>query len=328
MKIKRWTVPILGISALLLLLAFLTACGGAIDEAVEDTSDTDTEAVEDSAESETIADDDASATGSEEDSGELPPTPEPGSKVSPTRGTPAEGPSFATAVATPVPPANRTNSEITNSVGQIDLVLVIDATGSMATELNQLKASLSLLAAEISALPGEPALRYGLVIYRDQNKAESTELFALTDSWTAFTESLVSVTAVGGGDYPEALNNGLYQAIINMNWQSEADRLIILLGDAPPNPPTPDTPTLDQVTTLARETNITIHAIASDGIDDFGSAVFQQIAENNNGRFAYLTDRPEEAPAAATAVYSTANLPALLVEIITQTVNDLENNNP
>lgn len=322
MKTKRIIAPVFGISALLLLLAFLAACGGGADEAVQDTSETDTEAVESGAESEAISDDDPSATGSEEDSGELPPTPETGSKVSATRASPAQLAASDTAVATPTPPANRTNSETPTTINQIDLVLVIDATGSMAPELNQLKAGLDQMASDLFALPGEPLFRYGLVIYRDQNKGESTQRYALTESWAEFAENLMTVTAVGGGDYPEDVHTGLYQAVANMSWQPDAARLLILLGDAPPHLSPPDTHTLEEITAIAAERNITIYTIGSDGINDSGTAVFQQIAQNHNGRFIYLTDTPEDKPIAATAVYATTDLPTLLIDVIKETLNE------
>ncbi|MBK8903056.1 MAG: VWA domain-containing protein [Anaerolineaceae bacterium] len=322
MKIKRVVAPVLGISALLLLLVFLAACGGATDEAVEDTSDTDTGAVEDGAESETIADDAPSATGSEEDSGELPPTPETGSKVNTTRVSPTQLAASDTAVATAAPPTNRTNSETPDTISQIDLVLVIDATGSMAPELAQLKAGLDQVATEFSTLPGEPALRYGFVVYRDQDKGESTQLFALTDNWTLFAENLTSVTAVGGGNYSEDVQNGLYQAVANMHWQPAATKLLIVLGDAPPHQSIPDAPTIEETTLIAAERNITIYTIGSDGINEAGMAIFQQIAESHNGRFIYLTDMPEDMAPAATNAYATTDLPTLLVDIVTETLND------
>ncbi|MCC6605238.1 MAG: VWA domain-containing protein [Anaerolineae bacterium] len=320
MKPKRWVVPVFGISTLLALLLFLAACGGSADEAVQDTGDVDTEAVEDSAESETIADDDPSATGSEDDSGEIPPTPETGSKVSPTRVSPAQLSAVATAVAT-APPTNRTTTETANTSRQIDLVLVIDATGSMAPELSQLQAGLAEVATGFSTLPGAPTLRYGFVLYRDLDIGQSTQLFSLTDNWAQFAENLTAVTAVGGGDYPEDVNNGFYQAVASMNWQPEATKLMILLGDAPPHLASAAYPSLDETAVMATEHNITIYTIGSSGLGEGGIAAFQQLAQNHNGRFFYLAAMPGDVPAAVTAVYAITDLPTVLVDIVAETLN-------
>jgi hypothetical protein len=196
MKTKRWVVLVFGISTLLALLLFLAACGGSADEAVQDTGDVNTEAVEDSAESEAIADDVPSATGSEDDSGEFPPTPETGSKVSPTRVSPS--PTFcggSTAVAT-APPTNRTTAETAqhqqpNRFGPGDR-----RDRQHGPELSQLQAGLAAVAIRLSTLPGTPTLRYGLVLYRDLDNGESTQLFNLTDNWALFAENLTTVTAV------------------------------------------------------------------------------------------------------------------------------------
>jgi hypothetical protein len=320
MKTKRWVVLVFGISTLLALLLFLAACGGSADEAVQDTGDVNTEAVEDSAESETIADDVPSATGSEDDSGEFPPTPETGSKVSPTRVSPAQLSASTTAVAT-TPPTNRTTTETANTSRQIDLVLVIDVTGSMAPELSQLQAGLAAVAAGLSTLPGTPTLRYGLVLYRDLDNGESTQLFNLTDNWAQFAENLTTVTAVGGGDYPEDVNNGFYQAVTSMNWQPEATKLMILLGDAPPHLASAAYPSLDETAVMATEHNITIYTIGSSGLGEGGIAAFQQLAQNHNGRFFYLAAMPGDVPAEVTAVYAITDLPTVLVDIVTETVN-------
>lgn len=323
MKKKLFFATSFGLMVLFVLLVFLTACGGGTDEAVEDTSGTDTGAVEDGADTEAIADDNPSATGSEEDSGELPPTPETGSKVSATRITPAQVADTDTAVATTTPPANRINSENPSTGSTIDLVLVIDATGSMAPELNQLHASLDEVAAGFATLPGSPTLRFGYVIYRDKSKEESTQRFPLTDNWNLFAENLLTVTAVSGGDYPEDVTSGLYQAIANMNWQPDATKLLILLGDAPPQSGDQTAPTLPDTAALATERGITIYTIGSDGLDEAGTAVFQQIAQAHNGRYIYLTDTPEALPSDATTVYPITDLPTLLVDIVAEIADAL-----
>ena len=219
------------------------------------------------------------------------------------------------------PPANRITAETANPIRQIDLVLVIDATGSMAPELRQLQAGLAEAATGFSSLPGNPTLRYGLVLYRDLDKGESTQLFGLTNNWAQFAENLTAVTAVGGGDYPEDVNNGLYQAVTSMDWQSEATKLVILLGDAPPHSANSAYPSLDETAVIAMERSITIYTIGSSGLDVADAAAFQQLAQNHNGRFIYLADIPGDVPAEATAVYAPTDLPAVLVDIVAETLN-------
>lgn len=84
--------PLRLILFLSLFLLLLAACGGAdVDEAVENIGESDASDVDNTTDSETIEDENIDATGSEEDSGEIPPTPEPGSKVESPR-TPSDEP--------------------------------------------------------------------------------------------------------------------------------------------------------------------------------------------------------------------------------------------
>lgn len=307
---------------LVVLFLFLAACGGSVDEAVEDTSETDTGAIDDTTDSETIEDEEIDATGSEEDSGELPPPPDTGSKTDAPRATPNVIASGDTAVSTPTPPANRIDSGQTTPTRQLDLVFLLDATGSMADELNALQTSLDEIAAELAALSNNITLRYGFVTYRDQAKSDSVQLFNLTDDWGLFAENLMTVTAVGGGDYPENLNEGLFQAVNSMNWDSGAAHLLILLGDAPPHLNAEETVPLEETLLAAAEQNITIFTVGSDGLNETGAEIYQQIAEMGNGRFIFVSNNPENSQLNVSAIQPITNLTSVLVEIVLEVLDE------
>lgn len=319
---KRFGHTQIWLSLLVALLILLAACGGSSDEAVEDTSETDTGAVDDTTESEAIEDGDIGATGSEEDSGELPPAPNTGSKAEAPRVTPDLVANADTPVATLTPPANRSDSTQTAVARKLDVVLLLDATGSMADELNTLQTGLDDIADELTSLPDNITLRYGLVVYRDQGKSDSIQLFALTNDWDLFARNLMAVTAVGGGDYPEDLSGGLYQAVINMNWNPDADRLVILLGDAPPHLNTGETIPLEETLLMAVEQDITIFTVGSDGLNETGSAIYQQIAEVGNGRFVFVSNNPEISQTNAPVVQPVTSLTTVLIEIVLETLNE------
>ncbi|MCB0093631.1 MAG: VWA domain-containing protein, partial [Caldilineaceae bacterium] len=54
---------------------------------------------------------------------------------------------------------------------QLDLLFVVDATGSMDDEIAKLKSSMADVADQIDNLPERPDVRYGLVHYRDRGDA-------------------------------------------------------------------------------------------------------------------------------------------------------------
>jgi Mg-chelatase subunit ChlD len=298
----------------------LAACGGGADEAVEDTSETDTSAVDDTTDSEVIEDNGVEATGSEADSGELPPTPDSGGKVDTVRATPNAIANEDTAVISASPPTDRIDSSLPSASRQLDIVFLLDATGSMADELDTLKAGLGNIAA-LTSLPDSIALRYSFVVYRDQGKSDTGQLLELTDDWVLFARDLMTVTAVGGGDYPENLNEGLYQAITQTDWNPGADRLIILLGDAPPHQNLPGAIPYEESVSLGVEQNITIFTVGSDGLNESGVTIYQQIAQASNGRFIYISNYPENAQINATSVQPMSHLPAIIVDIVLEVLN-------
>ncbi|VAW34289.1 hypothetical protein MNBD_CHLOROFLEXI01-3874 [hydrothermal vent metagenome] len=303
----------------LLFLLFLAACGGGSDEAVEESTDTDSSAADEATDSEAVTDPGVEATGSEEDSGSLPPTPDPGSKVNATRVSTQGIAAAGTAVITPT---NRLEEQPV--ANQIDLVLLIDATGSMTQELSSLQAGLATIASQLNMLPESVTLRYGFVTYQDQTKTEDPKIFYLTDDWNLFAESLVEVTAVGGGDYAENLSEGLNLAVTGMNWQPDTTaKLIILLGDAPPHLDSSTVPSYEETSLLTQEQNIILFTIGSDGLDAQGEEIYQQIAQIGSGRYIFLTDELESQQSIAETVYRTADLATAITDILQEVVNEL-----
>jgi hypothetical protein len=119
---------------------------------------------------------------------------------------------------------------------KLDVLFLIDATGSMADEINQLTENIRAISAQIDALPAQPDVRFGLVTYRDRGDAYVTQTYDFTPNVEAFADLLAEVEADGGGDYPEDLNEGLSQAIHNVEWRVDGTvSLVFLVADAPPH---------------------------------------------------------------------------------------------
>jgi hypothetical protein len=96
---------------------------------------------------------------------------------------------------------------------RLDVLFLIDATGSMADEIAQLKDNIQAISAAIDALPSRPDVRLALTAYRDQNDAYVSRTFEFTPDVDAFEEALAEVHADGGGDYPEDLNEALSRSV-------------------------------------------------------------------------------------------------------------------
>ncbi|MGD9099850.1 MAG: vWA domain-containing protein [Anaerolineae bacterium] len=172
----------------------------------------------------------------------------------------------------------------------LDVLFLIDATGSMDDEINKLKASILQISAQIDALPSRPDVRFGMVTYRDRGDAYVTRVHDFTPDVHTFQTELERVRARGGGDYPESLNEALHHALWEVEWrEGEAVRLIFLVADAPPHLDYEQDFSYDNEMVEAVRRGIKIVSIASSGLDDQGEYIFRQLAQFTLGRFVFLT---------------------------------------
>ena len=173
---------------------------------------------------------------------------------------------------------------------QLDVLFLIDTTGSMGDEIDRLKDSVRSVADRISALPGDADLRLGMTLYRDRGDLFVTRTFDFTDSVDVFKAALAEVRAGGGGDTPEDLNAGLHEAVTRPSWRGDDTvKLVFLIADAPPHLDYHDGPDYADDLRAAARRGIKIMPIASSGLDDQGEYVFRQLAQITMARFTFLT---------------------------------------
>ncbi len=140
----------------------------------------------------------------------------------------------------------------------IDLVVTIDATGSMRPHIQFLRER--LIPSIRTELERFTKFRIGLVLYRDYMEEFLTRVYPFRNDWDSFARDLRAITVSGGGDIPEAVVEGLYVSANNYDYQA-ADRLIILIGDAPAHEIPRGRITREMVQKLAQEKSLDIHAI-------------------------------------------------------------------
>jgi Mg-chelatase subunit ChlD len=119
------------------------------------------------------------------------------------------------------------------SISDLDLVFVMDTTGSMRDELADLQSNLVGVIRILSRMAA--SLRVGFVAFKDTDAAYLTQEFPLSPMNDRNVERLVDfvqgLSALGGGDIPEPVNRALGRAL-EMPWRSEAQGRIIVIGDA------------------------------------------------------------------------------------------------
>lgn len=206
----------------------------------------------------------------------------------------------------------------------LDVLFLIDATGSMADEIAQVQNTIFDVAARIDALPGQPNTRYGMVTYRDRGDQFVTRSYEFTPHVEDFHRHLSTVSADGGGDTPESLNEALHDALHEVEWRGgESVQLIFLIADAPPHLDYPQDYSYAEEMEIAARRGIKIFPIASSGLDDQGEYIFRQIAQYTQGRFIFLTYAGPTNGGASGEVtthhvedYSVNNLDDLLVKLV------------
>lgn len=181
-------------------------------------------------------------------------------------------------------PTARTNGEPV----ALDVVFVIDTTGSMQDEIDAIKATLLDVTQRLRGLDREFDLRYGAVLYRDVGDDYVTASHPFTKDLVAFDAALRDVQAGGGGDGPESLNQALAVAVDGMAWRPTAAKVAFLIADAPPHLDYDHDIAYDRSLRAAVARGIRVHAVAASGLDPAGSVVFRQIAQWTRGEFVFV----------------------------------------
>jgi len=120
---------------------------------------------------------------------------------------------------------------------KIDVVFVLDTTGSMSGLIQTAKEKIWSIATTMASAQQAPEIRVGLVAYRDRGDAYVTRVVDLSADLDSVYGTLMDFQAQGGGDGPESVNKALYDAVHNMSWspQDQAYQVVFLVGDAPPH---------------------------------------------------------------------------------------------
>lgn len=208
---------------------------------------------------------------------------------------------------------------------RLDLLFLIDATGSMQDEIDKLKATLGDIADQIARLPEQPDVRYGLVAYRDRGDEFVVRAYDFTPDLGAFQRTMASLRAAGGGDDPESLNEALARALNDLSWRrDDTVRMILLVADAPPHLDYGEQFAYDDAMIAAVGRGIKIFPVGASGLSEEGEYIFRQLAQFTGGKFVFLTyahaGRPGSGPGAETdhdvANYSVDTLDRLVVRLV------------
>lgn len=172
-------------------------------------------------------------------------------------------------------------------VQKLDLMLVVDATGSMADELRFLKSELAAITNDLTTRHRDLDIRIGFSFYRDKGDQYVTRTRALGRDHDAAQQFLGQQQAGGGGDYPEAMQTALIRAA-NQDWRGDAVKTLLLVADAPPHDA--DIPLAWQAAEHLRQDRVHIVPVGASGVADNAEYIMRAMAAATQSRYTFLTD--------------------------------------
>ncbi len=172
--------------------------------------------------------------------------------------------------------------------GQLDLLFVVDATGSMSDEIEFLKVETAQIADTVAAKHPSIDIRFGLIVYRDEGDLYVTRGYGFGDL-KQFQAFLAQQQAGGGGDYPEAMHSALEDATKRLPWRTgNVARVAFLMADAPPHDDKVAA-TFDAVAAL-RDKQVRVYPVAASGVADLAELAMRGAAFMTLGRYLFLSD--------------------------------------
>lgn len=213
---------------------------------------------------------------------------------------------------------------------RLEVLFLLDATGSMGDEIAKIQRTIRSIAAQISDLSPRPELRLGLVAYRDYSDDYVTKVYDFTSDVEEFRGHLQDIQADGGGDEPEALTEAMRAAVNEVSWSADAVRLTFLVADAPPHIGQQSPSYLAEIRNAAAH-GVKFYPIAASNTSEQAEYVFRQMAQQTLGRFIFLTyqeGKSEGTPGDTTEMhvdpqaFTVDQLDAIVVEAVKREVNE------
>ncbi|MDB5202369.1 MAG: hypothetical protein JWQ27_1778 [Ferruginibacter sp.] len=169
---------------------------------------------------------------------------------------------------------------------KMQVVFALDATGSMRGLMDAAKDKIWSIANSLTQADPAPDIEVGIIFYRDRGDAFVTKLVPLTDSLDYVYKELMKMTAQGGGDGPESVNQGLFEAVTKFNWDTATSvyKTVFLIGDFPPHMDYKNDIPYQQTCQIARGKDIVLNTILM-GDNNDARKIWEEIAACNQGGY-------------------------------------------
>lgn len=173
---------------------------------------------------------------------------------------------------------------------KLDLMFVVDTTGSMGDELEYLKAELGDVVKRVASESDVASIRTSVNFYRDEQDEYVVRYFGFKDDIEEAVQNISAQSANGGGDYEEAVHTALDNAINAHAWDADSVKLLFLVLDAPPHRQDDVIASLGASIEKAASMGIHIIPVMASGTDSTCEVLFRSIAILTGGTYAFLTN--------------------------------------
>ena len=169
----------------------------------------------------------------------------------------------------------------------IQLMFVIDATGSMGDEMAYLKSEVNDIISKIKEEYQDIIFELAILMYRDYGDKYVTKYSQFTTEIKDQLLFLDEQSAQGGGDFEEAVHTALKEANTDQ-WRETATKILIHIADAPSHDN--DVDDWNNAILDLAEKGVRIITVASSGIDKKTEYFFRSQSMITNGHYVYITN--------------------------------------
>jgi Mg-chelatase subunit ChlD len=185
------------------------------------------------------------------------------------------------------PPHEPTIKEPAKGEKTLEMVFVLDTTGSMGGLIDGAKQRIWGIINDVMQTPAHPNVRVGLVAYRDHGDQYVTQVLPLTNDLDKVYTTLMEYSADGGGDGPEDVRQALADGVRKAGWSkagANTAQIVFLVGDAPPHDDYLQEPDTLATTAEAVKAGMVVNTIQC-GSEEQTQSVWQQIARRGEGQY-------------------------------------------
>ena len=176
--------------------------------------------------------------------------------------------------------------ELSSNGPTMEMVFVLDTTGSMGGLLTGAKQRIWGIVNEVMQTSKLSSVKVGLVAYRDRGDRYITQVLPLTEDLDKVYSTLIDYQAEGGGDEAEDVRRALAKGVAEAGWSQPSSnhaQILFLVGDAPPHNYADEPDTLITAD-LAVKQGIIVNTIQC-GTSATTKQVWEAIAQRGQGQY-------------------------------------------